>query len=128
MVTPLGIVFSTDEKTVVQADLKLLGSTVKSLVVEFDQEKFEELFSLSPVSPKVSSETHFQVYSEFSHREPHTLFDKTSGSTSFEILTTSRGVNMACDNVFQETRKADVLVHDQHNSCLLYTSPSPRDS
>ena len=116
MVTPLGIVFSTDEKTVVQADLKLLGSTVESLVVEFDQEKFEELFSLSPVSPKVSSETHSQVYSEFSHRELYTFFDKTSGSTSFEILTTSRGVNMACDNVFQETRKADVLVHGQHNS------------
>jgi len=41
MVTPLGTIFSTDEKTIAQADLKLLGSNVKSLVIEFDQEKFK---------------------------------------------------------------------------------------
>jgi len=43
MATPLGTIFSTDEKAVAQANLKLIGSTVESLVVEFDQEKFELL-------------------------------------------------------------------------------------
>ena len=52
MMTPLGSVFSTDEKTIAQIDLKLLESKVESLVVEFDQEKFEELLSLSSISPK----------------------------------------------------------------------------
>jgi len=40
MATPLETVFSTDKKVVAQADPKLLGSTVESLVVEFDQKKF----------------------------------------------------------------------------------------
>jgi len=43
MTTLLGTVFSTDEKTIAQADLKLLGSTIKSILIEFNQEKFEEL-------------------------------------------------------------------------------------
>ena len=38
MATPLGRTFSTDEKAVAQAELKLLSSNVD---VEFDQEKFE---------------------------------------------------------------------------------------
>ena len=46
MATPLGAFFSTDEKVVTQADVKLIGSMVELLVVEFDQGKFEEfLFS-----------------------------------------------------------------------------------
>ena len=40
MATPLGTVFSTNEKAIAQTDLKFLGSVVESLVVEFDQEKF----------------------------------------------------------------------------------------
>ena len=51
MATPLGIVFSTEEKAVAQTNLKLLESTVKSLIVEFDQEKFEELLSSGPLVP-----------------------------------------------------------------------------
>jgi len=57
MATPLGKVFSTNEKDVAQADLKLLGSTVESLVAEFNQEKFEQLLSSGTISPKVSSKT-----------------------------------------------------------------------
>ena len=98
-----------------QTNLKLLGSMVKSLIVEFDQEKFEELLSSGSISPKVSSRTHSQVSSETSHREAHTLFDKASGSTSLEGLTTSRGSNMAYDNVSQGTCKANVLAHGQHS-------------
>jgi len=51
MATPLGTFFSTDENAMAQADVKLIGSTVESFVVEFDQEKFEEfLFSGSKSS------------------------------------------------------------------------------
>jgi len=66
MVIPLGTVFSTDKKTVAQADLKLLGSTVESLIVKFDQEKFEELLFSCSISPKVSSKTRSQVSLEAS--------------------------------------------------------------
>ena len=52
MATPLGISFSTDENAVTQADVQLLGRNVESLVVEFDQEKFEEFLSLGSTSPK----------------------------------------------------------------------------
>ena len=52
MATPLGTVFSTNEKIVAQAEVKFLGSTVKSLVVEFDQEKYKELLSSGSISPK----------------------------------------------------------------------------
>ena len=45
MATLLGIIFSTNEKDIAQADLKLLRSTVELLVVEFDTEKFEQLLS-----------------------------------------------------------------------------------
>ena len=45
MATPLGKLFSTDEKVMAQANLKLFVSTIESLVVEFDQEKVEELLS-----------------------------------------------------------------------------------
>ena len=95
METPLGTVFSTNEKVVTQIDLRLLGSMIESLVVKFDQEKFEELLSLGSISPKVSSKTCSQVSSESSHREADMLFNKTSGLTSLEVLTTSRGANMA---------------------------------
>jgi len=100
----------------VQAGLKLLGSTKQdSLVVEFDQEKFEQPLSSGSISPKVSRETRSQVFSETFQREAHTLFDKASSSISLEVLTTSRGANMACDNVSQETRKASILAHSQHS-------------
>ena len=52
MTTSLGTVFSTDEKIVAQADLKMIGSTVKSLIVEFDHEKLEQLLSSGSIIPK----------------------------------------------------------------------------
>ena len=94
MATPLGTVLSTNEKAVAQADLKFLGSTVESLIVKFDQEKFEQFLSLGSISPKVSSETSSQVSLETSQREALMLFDKASGLTSPEGLTTSRGANI----------------------------------
>ena len=53
MATQLGTSFFTDEKAVAQADVQLLEKMVESLVVEFDQEKFEEFLSSSSASPKV---------------------------------------------------------------------------
>ena len=63
MATPLENSFSTDENAVAQANVRLLGKTVESLVIEFDQGKFEEFLSSGSASPKamryctVSSET-----------------------------------------------------------------------
>ena len=53
MATPLGTSFSTNENAVAQADVQLLGKMVESLVIEFDQEKFEEFLSSGSVSLKV---------------------------------------------------------------------------
>ena len=52
MATPLGTNFTTEDEVVAQADLKLLGSEVESLVVEFDQKKYEKLLSTGSISPK----------------------------------------------------------------------------
>ena len=41
MATVLETIFSIDEKDLAKADLNLIGSIDESLVVEFDQEKFE---------------------------------------------------------------------------------------
>ena len=54
MMTPLGTDFSTDEKIVAQDDVKFLGSTVESLVVEFDQKRFEEFLYAGSKSPKAT--------------------------------------------------------------------------
>ena len=54
MATPLGTIFSTDEKIVAQTDVKFLGSMVESLVVEFNQERFEEFLSSGSKSLKAT--------------------------------------------------------------------------
>ena len=57
MVTPLGIVigtFSTDEQVVVQGDVTFMGKTVKLLVVEIDQAKYEKFLSSGSKSPRVA--------------------------------------------------------------------------
>ena len=80
MATPLGTTFSTDEQVVAQGDVTYMGKIVKSLVVEFDQAKYEELLSSSSKSPrarqyrKVSSGTRSQVRSEI----PSDATDKKS--------------------------------------------------
>jgi len=42
MATPLGTTFSTDEQVVPQGDVTFMGKTAESLIVEFDQAKYEE--------------------------------------------------------------------------------------
>nr|ABD63158.1 hypothetical protein 20.t00010 [Asparagus officinalis] len=51
MATPLGTSFS-DEEVVAQSDVYLMGMTVETLVVEFDQAKYEEALSSGSLSPK----------------------------------------------------------------------------
>nr|ABB55305.1 hypothetical protein 12.t00009 [Asparagus officinalis]ABB55345.1 hypothetical protein 9.t00008 [Asparagus officinalis] len=51
MVTPLGTSFS-DEEVVVQFDINLTGTTVETLIIEFNQAKYEELLSFRSLSPK----------------------------------------------------------------------------
>ena len=51
MATLLGIVFSTDENMVAQADVNFIGTTV---VAEFDQAKYEEYLSSSSKSLKAT--------------------------------------------------------------------------
>ena len=51
MTTLLGTSFFTDETAVTQAIVRLLGMTVKTLIVEFDQGKFEEFLSSGSASP-----------------------------------------------------------------------------
>ena len=50
MATPLGTTFVTDEQIVAQDDVLREGKMVESLVVEFDQAKYEEFLSSGPAS------------------------------------------------------------------------------
>ena len=51
MATPLGSAFSTDEIVVSQCDNKSVGDDVEILVIEFNQDKFEEMISQDGSSP-----------------------------------------------------------------------------
>ena len=81
MAIPLRSSFYINEKAVAQADLKLLESTVESLVVEFDQEKFEKLLSSGSISPKstrqyrkVSLKTGSQVSLDLSKKNSYAFW------------------------------------------------------
>ena len=52
MATSLGITFSTDEQVVAQSDITYMGKMVKTLIVKFDQAKYEEFLSSSSKSPR----------------------------------------------------------------------------
>ena len=68
----MGTTFSTDEQVVAQGDVAFMGKKVESLVVKFDQTKYEEFLSSGFKSlrarqyRKVSSEIHSRVSSETS--------------------------------------------------------------
>ena len=70
MATTMGTTFSTDEQVVAQGDVTYMRKMVESLIVEFDQAKYEEFLSSGFKSPrtrqcrKVSSGTRSQVRSE----------------------------------------------------------------
>ena len=57
MVTLLGASFSIGKNAIAQSDIKLLGRTVESLVVEFKQGMFGEFLSSSSSTPRQCSST-----------------------------------------------------------------------
>ena len=52
MATLLGTTFSTDEQVVAQGDITYMEKVVESLIVKFDQAKYEEFLSSGSKSPK----------------------------------------------------------------------------
>jgi len=112
MVTPLGKSFSTNENVVAQADVRLLGKTVESFVVEFDQEKFEEFLSSGSARPKamwkyhkIFYETRFRISLEITPEVARTTAHNAKGATSEEVPKTSCVAHVACVNISQETRR-----------------------
>ena len=57
MATPLGTSFS-DEEVVAQSEVYLTGTIVETLIIEFDQAKFEEALSSGSLSPKAMRKIH----------------------------------------------------------------------
>ena len=103
MATLLGNTFSTDEQVVAQGDVTYMEKMVESLVVGFDQAKYEEFLSSSSKSPwarqyhKVSSGTRSQVRSE-TH----------SDATRKKDVMANHIIRNACVNVSNETRRDSV--------------------
>ena len=123
MATPLGTSFSTDENVVAQADVQLLGKMVESLVIEFDQEKFEEFLSSGSASlkamrqyRKVSSETRSQISSGITPKMARTIAHNASSATSDEFLKTSQAARASRVNVPQGTRGANMPARDQSDN------------
>ena len=104
MVTPLGTSFSTDEQVGVQGDVTFMGKMVESLIVEFDQAKYEEFLSSGSKSPrarqyrKVSSKIRSRVPSETS---PNMAREKS--------VIVGRITRKARANVSHETCEANVV-------------------
>jgi len=131
MVTPLGTAFSTDENAMAQSDVQLLGNTVESLVIEFNQEKFEKFLFSDSASPKamrqyrkVSSETRSQISSEVTSKVVRTIAHNTSGATSEEVPKTSRAALAAHVKVSQATHRASASAHDQSDGEDQFHRPS----
>ena len=111
MATPLGTSFSTDENAMAQTWCPAFWQMVESLVIEFDQEKFEEFFSSASFSPKamrqyhkVSSETRSQISLEITFEVARITVHNTEGATS-------RAAHVARVNISQETRRAKAAGH-----------------
>jgi hypothetical protein len=60
MVTIVGKTFSTNEKVVSQHDKIAMGDMAETLVIEFDQDKYEELLSSGKSSP-ISMRKHRKI-------------------------------------------------------------------
>jgi len=125
MATPLEIDFSTDEKVVAQAEVKLIGSTVESITIEWPRE-VEKLLSSGSTRPKsmrkfrkVSNETRsltspdvFQ--GQASSEKIRTSSDKAHNSSSLEA-------NTACDQACYGSRSTQSYYIPRQRSFL---SPS----
>ena len=103
MTTPLGTTFSTDEQVVAQGDVICMGKTVESLVVEFDQAKYEEFLSSGSKSPKA------RAYRRVSTGIcPEARSEILSDATGEKDVVANRIMRNAHVNVSQETRVVNV--------------------
>ena len=105
MATPLGTTFPTDEQVVTQDDVGFMKKTVESLVVKFDQAKYEEfLYSCSKSHRmarqyrRVSSKIRSQVSSETSPK-----------MACANRVISGRVTCVARINVSHETREANIV-------------------
>ena len=60
MATPFGMVFFNNKKTVSQCDDQTTGSATETVVLQFDQEKFEQLFS-EGTSSSINMRKHMKI-------------------------------------------------------------------
>ena len=100
MATPLGTSFSTDEQVVAQGDINFVKKMVESLVMEFDQAKYEEFLSSGSKSPRV-----MRQYSRISSEIRSQVALETSSRMACPNSTISGCV--AHVNISQETREAN---------------------
>ena len=175
MATPLGTTFVTDEQIVVQGDVLYKGKMVESLVVEFDQAKYEEFLSSGSKSPnarayrRVSTEICLKIRSEIlsnatavkdvvaNRAMRNTRAMRLSGDPRGQPLwypsnpppSSAPGrrrssevplnfhdatgtLNGGRGGVRVNYKLEQLIVQQRQNArfrlCLLYTSPSPRDS
>ena len=118
MVTPLGNAFSTDEQVVAQGDVTYIGKTVESLVMEFDQAKYEEFLSSGSKSPK--ARVYRKVSSGICSR---VRFEILSDATGKKDIMANRIMRNARVNVSQAHTRPEVpFRHSQLSRPSLSTS------
>ena len=105
---------------------------MESLIVEFDQKRFEEFLSSGSASPnamlqyrKDSSETHSRISSEISPKMVYTSAHSASSATSNEVLKTSHAAHVVRVNVSQETHRTKASVHDHSDGEDQFRHHSP---
>jgi len=104
MATPLGITFSTDKQIVAQGDVISMGRTVESLIVEFNQAKYEEFLSSSSKNPK--ARLYCKVSSGIRSR---VLLETSSNAIAVKSAMAGRITREAHVNVSLKTREASVV-------------------
>ena len=101
----MGTTFFMDGQVVTQGDVTFIGKMVESLVVKFDQAKYEEFLSSGSKSPRVARQ-YRRVSSE--------IRSQISSETSSNMICTNRAISglvtcVAPVNVSHETREANVI-------------------
>ena len=114
MATSLGTTFSTDEQVVAQGDVTFMGRTVESLVVEFNQAKYEEFLSFDSKSPRTR-----QYCKVFSEIRPQVPSKASPNVVSVENIMAGRIIRKARVNVSHETRMVSVVDDQPAHACPL---------
>jgi len=105
MVTPLGTVFSIDEQVVAQGDVSFMEKTVESLVVEFNQAKYEEFLSPGSKSPMVARQ-YCRAYLEIHTQVSSETFPNMACANR---AISGRVTSVACINISHETHEANII-------------------